>query len=422
MYSNMNNCAVRSRALSHAARLCVLAAMTAGVSGCGGSLDSLLGDLGFSGDANKPAASNTPPSDTGGGTTGGDTGGTGGTTGGTGGGTTPPTPTADQGNSFYVMIPNAKALSFLSANKSPNAGQNTAVTETGGPSFASASTAAVTGPPGPALAASGALANECTGAPCDVDHYYSSEIVTQGGVTVTKETVVDGDVTVSQKFLTVRTAVGQQAVLQYSYYGEYGEANLTGTVTNADQPEPTLTETGGSATIGYYHGGTETTNMPTGAVTATYNGRFAGTAAQSGSNALANGMADINGDVTMLASFGGATITGNVYNLQRSPGDDCDPCDSTPVGYGLRMDGAIVGSQYAGSTAFTTGAIDAAASGTARGEMLGGFYGDGAAETTGVARIQGATPTGTPAGPGVGDNVYLSGSFGAVKAPPPPAP
>lgn len=55
-----------------------------------------------------------------------------------------------------------------------------------------------------------------------------------------------------------------------------------------------------------------------------------------------------------------------------------------PARNGLRMDGTIEGSTYQGTTAFTDAASTpgAAAVGSARGDVFGGFYGAWAAEAT----------------------------------------
>jgi hypothetical protein len=158
-------------------------------------------------------------------------------------------------------------------------------------------------------------------------------------------------------------------------------------------------------------------------VTATYLGSFYGFAAAAGDDLTQDGQgADLSGKVSLTANFGTAKVDGNVYDLQRSPGsDDCDPCVNTPVAYGLALEGDIAGASYSGTAKFTEGtnvAGAAAVEGSAAGQVIGGFYGGNAAETAGAIRIVGDTPAGAT-GPGTGEDVFVSGSFGAAKEPAP---
>lgn len=136
-------------------------------------------------------------------------------------------------------------------------------------------------------------------------------------------------------------------------------------------------------------------------VTAHYNGRFEGIELVTGANGLNE---SVSGDVGLTANFGQGTVAGNVYNLNREANNV-----TSAAGYGLRMDGTIQGSNYSGTTAYTAAASSQGASavGSARGDVIGGFYGTNAAETTGVARISGATPANT--------QQTLVGSYGAKK-------
>jgi hypothetical protein len=158
-------------------------------------------------------------------------------------------------------------------------------------------------------------------------------------------------------------------------------------------------------------------------VTATYLGTFYGFAAAEGTDLSQEGAgADLRGDVSLTANFGTAKINGNVYDMQRSPGtDDCDPCENTPVAYGLALEGDISGASYSGTAKFTEGTDVAGAApidGSATGQVIGGFYGDNAGETAGANRIVGDTPAGA-SGPGTGEDVFVGGSYGAVKTPAP---
>ena len=189
--------------------------------------------------------------------------------------------------------------------------------------------------------------------------------------------------------------------LEHSYVGQYSDATLTGTLTSG-----VTTATSGEATTGWYFGGdatgaTEMSNLMTAAPKATYQGAFEG---KSGSiNSANGGLSDVMGQVTLQADFGNGTMGGNVYNMTKlSTGN--------ALGYGIAVDGTIIGSTYTGSAQYTAGgATDPGVSGS--GQVIGGFFGANAVETAGVIDVQGAQPGGTCT---VAD-CYLQGAFGAKK-------
>jgi hypothetical protein len=193
------------------------------------------------------------------------------------------------------------------------------------------------------------------------------------------------------------TEITGQGALEHSFVGEYGDATISGTLTGG-----VFTPKSGTATIGYVFGGDATSAGDMSALkgsanpTATYNGAFIGNA-----GSISNGGSGVFGDVALTADFGGGTISGNVSNM-----DVIDPNTSTIIaaGYGLAMNGTIQGSAYSGTTTYSDG--------TGTGQLVGGFFGAGAAETTGVVQVQGAQPTG---GTCVTADCFLQGAFGAKK-------
>jgi hypothetical protein len=274
-----------------------------------------------------------------------------------------------------------------------------------------------------------ALFLDCTqgcSAPGSSNEIYGGEFsATQNGQPVT-----ESNANFSQPIRVVEKRVQQggwqfgtaNGSLVHSYAGEYSDTDVVGLVTlpTTEGGSAGLSQQSGSVTMGAYFGGTDTTaadmsSLKTGNVTATYQGGFNGRAATGApmtnvdQGPLTNG-AEFGGAMTVTANFGSGAVTGNAPSLTRYTEDG--PAGTMP--YGVRFDGQIAtgSNKYSGAAAFTDPGSTAAHSASPQGEVLGGFYGPGAAETVGVVRIQGTAP-GT--GPGTGANTTLIGAFGAKK-------
>lgn len=219
------------------------------------------------------------------------------------------------------------------------------------------------------------------------------------------QTLVERTQTLSMSnSITDRAGLGS---LQDSYTGQYSDESLTGTLTGSQ-----FSYNASDRATGWFFGGdaTPTTDMTAlkTAPKATYQGVFVGKTGAASMYAF--GTTDVQGDVTMHADFGASTVDGNVYNLTGIN-------SQARSGYGVRMDGDITGTTYVGAASYTgdatsSGAVaDSANPGT--GQVIGGFFGANAAETTGVVQVVGAQPGGAC----ITLNCSLQGAFGAKKQP-----
>ena len=384
--------------------------------------------------------------------------------------TTPTTTTVAQGNAFLISIPDVTTGTI--AGKSPNTGSTVAFGAPGSWSqvanpatnasvpqwvkdvlalplpngsttlsvYARPVSATITGGAGgvPNNSISGqqyVLTGGCTpgtancGSPnVDLDSF----VATQGGKLVDEKTVVAGATPVLLKGAMINqdTWIDQTGKinpwggtngLQHSYIGQYSDQALSLLVTGFNSDGGPITSApSGSVTLGIFYGGNATpaadmTALKNANVNATYNGYFRGTALQTGPMTSPDGgpgtATDLAGQLSMAASFGSGKVGGNIYNMERSDhngGGIAQP-------YGVKLDGTMSGSSYSGTAQYTAAATAsgaAAISGGPSGQMIGGFFGPNAAETTGVLRIQGTAP-GT--GPGTGANTTLIGGFGGKK-------
>jgi hypothetical protein len=329
-------------------------------------------------------------------------------------------------NSFYVKVPNLSDA--VISEFSPDGGQTTTLGAKGSTTFRDnvyeTRSASVAGTP-VALTGSGTLVcYSCE--PTDPDKFYEGFTITQGSKKFTyqddPDDLKDGAATVNQRFLSVRTTTGEGADLESAYYGDYLSVTHSATVvteldegTEEEEREIRLGE--GSAVVGHYFGGTATgaddmTTLKNSSTTATYLGTFYGFGATDGAD-LSGGRegADLAGRVSLTANFGSATVSGSVYDMQRSSGD-CEGCEA---GFGIALNGDITGSSYAGTAKFTEQAYEPGAQpleGSSTGQVIGGFYGAGASETAGAVRVVGDMPG--------GEQGFVGGSFGAVKTEPAP--
>jgi hypothetical protein len=215
--------------------------------------------------------------------------------------------------------------------------------------------------------------------------------VTPNGQTGTKRTT-----TLNQ--MNSLTELTGQGALANSYVGQYSDSTLTGLLIGGDVT--TNSATSATLTSGWFFGGDATPATDMTALkaapspSATYNGAFLG---NTGTITTTN---DIYGDVAITVDFGAGSVNGNVTNMRTLP--SVGP--SSPSGYGLVMNGTIVGAGYSGSTTYSDG--------TGTGQVVGGFFGPNASETAGVVQVQGAQPVG---GSCVSADCVLQGAFGAKK-------
>jgi C-lobe and N-lobe beta barrels of Tf-binding protein B len=161
--------------------------------------------------------------------------------------------------------------------------------------------------------------------------------------------------------------------------------------------------------VGGYHNGTPTalSGLPT-AVTATYGGMFVGEARSAGSTAVATPANALAGTANLTANFGSGAISGKVSNLTTPTAYATGGgISSSPVGYGLGMNGTISGGAYTGTAGFTNAAGTAAAGSVTSSALNGGFYGPNATETAGALVVRGTAPTGTA--------TVITGAFGAKR-------
>ncbi len=385
--------------------------------------------------------------------------------------TTPTTTTVAQGNAFLISIPDVTTGAI--AGKSPNTGSTVAFGATGSWSqvanpatnasvpqwvkdelalplpngsttlsvYTRPVSATITGGAGgvPNGSISGlqyVLTGGCTpgtaicGSP---NPGVDSFVATQGGKVVDEKTVVAGATPVLLKGQVINQDTwiyqgvganppwGGTGPLRDSHIGQYSDVSLSFLVTGFNSDGGPITSApSGSVTTGFFYGGNATpaadmTALKNANVNATYNGYFRGTALQTGPMTTADGgpgtASELNGQLSMAASFGSGNVGGNIFNLQRS--DNNGGGIAQP--YGVKLDGTMSGSSYSGTAQYTAAATApgaAAISGGPSGQMIGGFFGPNAAETTGVLRIQGTAP-GT--GPGTGANTTLIGGFGGKK-------
>ena len=127
--------------------------------------------------------------------------------------------------------------------------------------------------------------------------------------------------------------------------------------------------------------------LKAGKTTATYSGMFVGAEGEQNVSKLkddgSNGLLALTGWVAMTADFGTGKVTGNIYDIERTDGINYQWTD-----YGISMSGKMDGSMYSGTAALTD-VYGNPLSGTAagKGDMIGGFYGEDAAETAGAVRV-----------------------------------
>ena len=238
-----------------------------------------------------------------------------------------------------------------------------------------------------------------------------AEAATQNGAPVTQTTVnINQPVNIRHQEGSANNLGGY---LQDSYIGQYSDQSLTAKlITTANGPDLDPNNTTGSVTTGFYFAGNATptadmTTLKSGNVKATYTGAFQGTQLV-GSTASDIFSGNFPG-VTLNADFGKGTVAGNVYNLQTATNCTSTSCTQTPLSYGLAVNGTISGNSYSGTTSFTGVATAPGAAATGgTGNLLGGFFGAGAAETAGVVRVTGTAP-------GVTGTTSVIGAYGAKK-------
>ncbi len=209
--------------------------------------------------------------------------------------------------------------------------------------------------------------------------------------------------------------ISYKGYLKDSYIGEYSDQSLTFTLIGLNGTTPIgAVVLSGENTGGSFFGGTATkttdiTNLKNTNVSATYQGGFIGNAGSLNSPPIdtdaRSGLDRVFGDTEITANFGSGKVEGNVFNMQSG-------YSTTPLNYGLRVDGTISGTTYDGTAQYTPKATAAGMAGTSgTGQVLGGFFGAQAAETTGVIRVEGTQPGG---GCAVA-NCIVQGAFGAKK-------
>jgi C-lobe and N-lobe beta barrels of Tf-binding protein B len=186
-----------------------------------------------------------------------------------------------------------------------------------------------------------------------------------------------------------------------------------GVYTTAAEAVPT----GKGVTFAYVFGGNPTTAADMRKnVTATYSGAFAGQAfAASATPTAANPpySRGLTADVGLTLNASAGTVQGNVYNMTAYNSANGTSADA---GFGLAIDAKIdptTGNTYQGSVNFTNAATKtggAAVVGATQSNVIGGFYGPGAAETAGALQVQGKAP-----GAGLPNDLFVTGSYGAKK-------
>jgi hypothetical protein len=213
----------------------------------------------------------------------------------------------------------------------------------------------------------------------------------------------DPNVEKTQVLSIVASQSDSTNLLQYSSYGEY----FVGTAT----------ATGGSIVDGMIFGGAPTT-LPDmqNIVTAKYAGAFQGVSFANdgtvgqGKSGYSKGL---DGDVALTLDATKGTVTGNVYNMQ---GTDAYTGVTADAGYGLAINAkvdAATGNTYQGSVNFTNASTTSGAAavvGATQSNVIGGFYGPGAAETAGALQVQGKAP-----GAGLPNDLFVTGAYGAKK-------
>ena len=204
--------------------------------------------------------------------------------------------------------------------------------------------------------------------------------------------------------LSVASQTDANALLQSSSYGLYVAEKGTAT--------------GGSGILGYVFGGTPTAkaDMPQ-SVKATYAGMFAGnglaTDGSAGDGKSGYSKALI-GDVALTLDAGAGTVKGNVFNVMGE--DTATNAAAKAETYGLAIDAkvdAATGNTYQGAVNFTNASKTAGAAavvGATQSNVIGGFYGPGAAETAGALQVQGKAP-----GAGLPSDLFVTGAYGAIK-------
>lgn len=163
---------------------------------------------------------------------------------------------------------------------------------------------------------------------------------------------------------------------------------------------------GGGLVVGYFHGGTAATNMPT-----TGSASYVGVAQASGLQKNAGESADnseialIDGVATLSADFGAGTLSGTLDQFENED-------DGSSAGVELNIAGAVIaGTGYSGGTitikeaGTTTDIITGITS-----RLNGGFYGDAAGETAGAFNL-----TGTLTDDAGGGDIAIIGGFQATK-------